>query len=196
MPDGIQTARPRLARVGEEMRNLGVIGLGIALCTMVSWLTGWLADQDVRPLATGVAALVGMTLTLVGLGVTTRRRVTRPVRHETPPIGSAYETRADAAQRRGRLGLMMIGGPVLLLVLDRMTREGGEFTGFLAGAFAAQAVLALGEAGLWFRRERKEGSLLYVLIKPHAMMPALGTVDIYVRPRAEPDEVSPFEIPL
>lgn len=196
MPDDIRTAQPRLVRIAEELRIQGLMALGIALCTLVSWLSGWLLGENVRPGATGVAGLVGLVLALAALGPFTRRRVRRATFHELAPPGAIWETPADAGQRRMRLAFVLILGPMLLLALDRLTLEGGLFAGFLAGAAVGWAALALGEAGVWTRRERRRARPLHLLIPPRALMPPTASTDVYERTLPEPDEVSPFDIPL
>lgn len=196
LTDDVQTARPRLARARDEFRGLGSIGLGIALCTVGWWAAGFALVGDVRLVPTGVAALAGLALALAAVGPLTRRRVRAAVRVDLPPPGSVYETPAAANLRRARLALAVVLGPLLLLMLDRVVRGGGEMAGFLVGLFAGYAVLALGEAGVWARRERREGHMLYVLVRPSAMMAPLATTEVYERPIPQPDEASPFDRPV
>lgn len=175
------TDRPRLARAVFEQRSSATIALGIAMCTVAWWFSELAVGRDVTPVRSAIAAAAGVVV--VG-GVTAwavARRVRRPVVHAQPPAGWVYETRAAASQRQTRLALVTVMGPVLLLAIDRLSREGGELAGALAGGFAAASVCLFIESRAWSRRERRDERFLYLPLRPHALMPPLATVDVYAR---------------
>ncbi len=187
MPNAALTDRPRLARAVFEQRSSATIALGIAMCTVAWWFSELAVGRDVTPVRSAIAGAVGAIVVGSIMGWAVARRVRRAVVHPQPPSGWVYETRAAASQRQTRLALLTVMGPVVLLAIDRLSREGGELAGALAGGFAAASVCLFVESRAWSRRERRDQRFLYLPLRPHALMPPLATTDVYSRAPSDRD---------
>lgn len=196
MADATLAGLPRLVRVIEEVRQRGVAAVGVGVAAAGWWMVAWLLGQDVSPLTTGLAvAVVGIpTLVLATLG--SRRRLAAAAVPQPPPRLAVYETAADGRDRRIRLAGVVVMGVIILMMFDRLTGEGGEMAGMVAGLFGAVGLVDLREARAWHRLEMGRPGGLYVAVRPHALMAHMGPGDVYERPSGvEPRPVpTPFDL--
>lgn len=195
MADATLAGLPRLVRVAEEVGQRGAAGVGIGVAAAGWWTVAWLLGQDVSPLTTGLALLVVGLPTLVVAAIGSRRRLRDADPPQPPPRLAVYETAADGRDRRIRLGGIVVMGVIILMMFDRLTGEGGEMAGMVAGLFVAVGLVDLREARVWQRLERARPGALYVAVRPHALMAHMGPGEVYERPPRDREPVlSPFDL--
>jgi hypothetical protein len=100
-----------------------------------------------------------------------------------------------------RLAAVVLTGIVVLLLFDRFTGGGGVMAGLLAGLLSAFGAVEWAQSRAWEAAERERDSRLYALIRPDALMPRLGELQVFERPRpgaARPGELepSPFDLEI
>ena len=166
------------------------------------WVTDWLLDQPMRPGASALAAAVVALPTLTVASLATRRRIRdRLVRAVPPPRASLHETQAVTRDRRVKLSGVVLTGIVALLLFDRFTGGGGVMAGLVAGLLGALGASDWFEAGLWDAAERERESRIFVMVKPDALSPRIGSTAVYELPRPGRGqdrrlEPSPFDLEI
>lgn len=168
----------------------------------VFWATTWLVGEPVRPgavsLAAAVAALPTLAISVLLTGGRIRESLTRAV---PPPRASIHETLAATRERRVKLSGVVLTGIVALLLFDRFTGGGGVMAGLVAGLLGALGAVDWRESHQWEQAERERETRIFVLVRPDALSPRLGSADVYETPRPGRDhdrhtEPSPFDLEI
>lgn len=199
MPQTALAGLPRLVRVAGEVRWRGQCALGMAVAVAGFWTASWLLDQGMRATETLLAAgAIGLPTAAVSLAAGPRR-VRESLRRSLPPPRAAlHETLADARERRTRLAGIVLTGVLVLLVFDQATGGGGVMSGLVVGLFGALGASDVREAARWDVAEREREARLYVLVRPHALLPRMGAVEVYEGPRGDRRmralEATPFDL--
>ena len=164
------------------------------------WASTWLLDEPVRPGASALAAAVVALPTLMVASLTVTRRIRESlVRAVPPPRASVHETQAASRDRRMRLSGVVLTGIIALLLFDRFTGGGGLMAGLVAGLLGAIGAVDWFESRQWDAVERERQSRIFVMVRPDALSPRLGSADVYVLPRPGRDrqfEPSPFDLEI
>ncbi len=164
------------------------------------WASTWLLDEPVRPGASALAAAVVALPTLMVASLTITRRIRESlVRAVPPPRASVHETQAASRDRRMRLSGVVLTGIIALLLFDRFTGGGGLMAGLVAGLLGAIGAVDWFESRQWAAAERERQSRIFVMVRPDALSPRLGSADVYELPRPGRDrefEPSPFDLEI
>ena len=175
-------------RVAEEVRLRGQTAVWVGLAVVAYWLLAWLLDEPVDAARTGIPFAVLAALAGSLAAVVSARRVREGLAaSRRPPRPSVHETRADARDRRTRLAGLVVLGVVLLLIFDRVTGGEGRMAGLAAGLLLAVGLVDWLEARRWQAAERARDSLLYVLVRPNALVAPFGVTDVYEIVRSDHD---------
>jgi hypothetical protein len=199
MADTALAGLPRLVRATEEVRMRGVAAVGIGVAAAGWWMLAWLLGQELSALRSALAlAGVGVPALLLA-GLASGRRLRAAADPLPPPRPVVYETLADGRERRTRLAGIVVFGVIILMMFDRLYGGAGEMAGLVAALFIPVGVVDLMEVRTWARLERdRDGGDLYLLVRPHALMPPMGAGEVYERPRgdreAERREPTPFDL--
>jgi len=189
-------------RVADETRWRGQSSVATATVVAVFWLSTWLLGETVRVGATALAAAVVLVPTLLVASLTTSRRIRESlVRAVPPPRASVHETLAASRDRRVRLSGVVLTGIVALLLFDRFTGGGGVMAGLVAGLLAGLGAIDWLESRQWERAERERETRIFVIVRPDALSPRLGSAEVYETPRPGRDhdrrlEPSPFDLEI
>lgn len=201
-PETLLAGLPRLVRVADETRWRGQAMVATAAVVTAFWVCTWLLGEPVRAgavaLAAAVAAVPTLGISLLLAGPRIRESLTRAV---PPPRASVHETLAATRDRRMRLSGIVLTGIVALLLFDRFTGGGGVMAGLVAGLLGAMGALDWREAQHWDRAERERETRIFVIVRPDALSPRLGSSDVYETPRPGRDhdrrtEPSPFDLEI
>lgn len=189
-------------RVADETRWRGQSSVATAAVVTAFWLCTWVLGEPVRPgavvLAVAVAAVPTLSISVLLTGPRIRESLTRAV---PPPRASVHETLAATRERRMRLSGIVLTGIVALLLFDRFTGGGGVMAGLVAGLLGALGAVDWRESQQWDRAERERETRIFVIVRPDALSPRLGSADVYETPRPGRDhdrrtEPSPFDLEI
>jgi hypothetical protein len=102
-------------------------------------------------------------------------------------------------ERRTKLSGVVLTGIVLLLLFERFTDGAGIIAGLVVGLLGAAGAVDWVESRRWEAVERERESRIYVMLKPDALSPRLGAVQVYETPRpgdrrGRALEPSPFDL--
>jgi hypothetical protein len=148
------------------------------------WGATWLVGETVEVARTALAFAAAAVPTLLIVSLSSGRRIRESLSRSTPaPRASVHETHASSRDRRLRLAAVVLTGIVALLLFERFTDGGGVMAGLIAGLLAALGVAEWLEAGHWEAAERERETRIFVLIRPDALTPRLGALDVYETPR-------------
>jgi hypothetical protein len=188
MQDTALAGLPRLVRVADEVRLRGQTLVAIAAAVALFWLMSWLLDQPVDAVRTALNLAIAAAVAAVPATVVSGRRLREGLAHTMPPPRlSVHETRAQSRERRTRLSGVLALAVVLLLVFDRAAAGEGRMAGLVAGLFAVVGAVDWREARRWEAAERSRQSLLYVLVRPNALVAPFGVTEVFEVPRLETD---------
>ena len=199
-PETLLAGLPRLVRVADESRWRGQFCVATSAVVAVFWVATWLVGEPVRP---GVTALAAAAVALPTLLVTTvggSRRVRDGLQRALPPPrASVHETLANSRERRMKLSGVVLTGIVVLLLFERFTDGAGVIAGLLVGLLGAVGAVDWVESHRWEAAERERETRIFVLIRPDALTPRLGVVQVYETPRPGDRrdralEPSPFDL--
>lgn len=199
-PETLLAGLPRLVRVADETRWRGQSSVATATVVTVFWVCTWLLGEPVRPGAVALAAAVAAIPTLAISALLTGGRIRESLKRAVPPPrSSVHETLAATRDRRMRLSGVVLTGIVALLLFDRFTDGGGVMAGLVVGLLAALGAVDWRESHRWEQAERERETRLFVIVRPDALSPRLGSADVYETPRpgSEHDrrtEPSPFDL--
>lgn len=174
--------------------------MATALVIILFWTATWLLGEPVRIAATAVAAAAAVLPTLLIATARGGRRVRESLaRAVPPPRSTVHETLASTRERRMRLAGVVLTGIIALLLFDRFTGGGGLMAGLLVGALGGLGAAEWVEARRWDEAERERESRIYVVVRPDALSPRLGSPDVYEAPRAGGDHAriagpGPFDL--
>lgn len=189
-------------RVADETRWRGQSCVATAAVVAVFWVSTWLLEEPVRPGAAALAAAVAAVPTLLVSSLLTGGRIRESLtRAVPPPRASIHETLAATRERRVRLLGVVLTGIVALLLFDRFTGGGGVMAGLVAGLLGALGAVDWRESYQWEQAERERETRIFVLVRPDALSPRLGSTDVYEtqRPGSDHDrhtEPSPFDLEI
>jgi hypothetical protein len=189
-------------RIADETRWRGQSAVATAVVVAAYWGASWLVGEPIAAGRTALAFAAVAAPTLLIASLSSGRRIREALaRTAPPPRASVHETHATSRDRRMRLAAAVLTGIVALLLFERFTDGGGVMAGLLAGLLAALGVADWLEAGTWEAAERERETRIYALIRPDALTPRLGAVDVYETPRpgaGDPRTVepSPFDLEI
>jgi hypothetical protein len=201
-PETLLAGLPRLVRVADETRWRGQSSVATAAVVTAFWALTWLLGQPMRPGASALAAAIVAVPTLLVSSLATNRRIRESLlRAVPPPRATLYETVAASRDRRIKLSGIVLTGIVALLLFDRFSGGGGVMAGLVAGLLAALGAMDWLESRQWTAAERERESRIFAMIRPDALSPRLGAIDVYEIPRPGRDsdlrrEPSPFDLEI
>lgn len=188
--------------MADETRWRGQSSVATAAVVTVFWASTWLLGEPVRLGASALAAAIVALPTLMVASLTTTRRIRESlVRAVPPPRSTLHETTAASRDRRVKLSGIVLTGIVALLLFDRFTGGGGVMAGLVAGLLAALGAVDWFESRQWAAAERERETRIFVIVRPDALSPRLGSTDVYEIPRPGRDhdlrrEPSPFDLEI
>ncbi|MGD9695692.1 MAG: hypothetical protein AB7V42_08540 [Thermoleophilia bacterium] len=170
--------------MSDEVRWRGQSALAAAIVIALYWVATWLLGEDVQVERTALAVVVAAVPTIVVTAMSAGRRVREGVsRAAPPPSASVRETAASSRDRRMRFAGIVLSGIVALLIVDHFTGGGGIMAGLMVGLLGGLGSAEWAEAGRWEDAERERETRLYALVRPDALTPRIGAVDVFETPR-------------
>lgn len=188
MADALLAGLPRIARVAEEVRLRGLLGMAVAAAAGAWWTIQWLLDQPMDAGRTWLYALVVAVLLGILGAVHVPRRLRdglRAPRFPSPRV--VYETRADGRERRLRLAGAVFLSTIVILMFDRLADLGGITAGVVVGVGGALGVWDLVESRRWAQAERERDAELFVRIGAQSLVASLGAIEIFEVPNRSDD---------
>lgn len=201
-PESLLAGLPRLVRVADETRWRGQSSIATALVVGAFWAFTWLVGEPVEAGPTALATAAAALPTLLVAALAGTRRMRRSLVHAVPPPrASLHETMASSRDRRMRFAGVVLTGILALLLFDHFTDGRGIMAGLLTGLLGGLGAVDWIESRRWEAAERERETRIFVLVRPDALTPRLGTTQVYESPRPgrEHDrrhEPTPFDLEI
>lgn len=200
-PESLLAGLPRLVRVADETRWRGQASVATALVVGVFWAFTWLVGEPVEAGPTALAVAATALPTLLVAAVVGTRRMRRALLYALPPPrASVHETLASSRDRRMRFAGVVLTGIVALLLFDHFTDGRGIIAGLLTGLLGGLGAVDWLESRRWEAAERERETRIFVLVRPDALTPPVGTSQVYESPRPgdrdRRHEPTPFDLEI